>query len=96
MNDAPKDESKIPFPPRPLGTPGSASLIDHPLHYGSKDDPYEAIKVIEAWDLGFALGNAVKYIARADKKGDALTDLKKAAWYVLREIANREGNRNGK
>jgi hypothetical protein len=90
MNDAPKDT----LPPRQgVLTPDP---INHPLYYGNKDDPYEAIKVIEAWDLGFALGNAVKYIARADKKGDALTDLKKAAWYVLREIANREGNRNGK
>lgn len=42
--------------------------IDHPDHYGGKDNPYEAIKVIEAWDLGFCLGNAVKYISRAGKK----------------------------
>lgn len=60
--------------------------VDHPAHYGGADDPYEAIKVIEAWKLGFCLGNAVKYIARAGKKGDALEDLKKARWYVDREI----------
>lgn len=44
------------------------------------------IDVIEDWLLGFHLGNAVKYIARAGKKGDRLEDLKKAAWYLNREI----------
>lgn len=60
--------------------------VDHPAHYGGADDPYEAIKVIEAWKLGFNLGNAVKYISRAGKKDHTLTDLKKAAWYLQREI----------
>jgi hypothetical protein len=60
--------------------------VNHPEHYGGADNPYEAIKVIEAWELGFHLGNAVKYISRAGKKGDALTDLQKAAWYLEREI----------
>lgn len=40
-----------------------SETIDHPPHYGG-DTPYEAIKVIEAWELGFCLGNAVKYISR--------------------------------
>lgn len=69
------------------------STVDHPAHYGGKDNPYEAIKVIEAWDLGFCLGNAVKYVARAGKKGDALEDLKKARWYLDREIQAREQRR---
>jgi hypothetical protein len=60
--------------------------IHHPAHYGGGDNPYEAIKVIEAWELGFHLGNTVKYIARAGRKGDRLEDLKKAAWYLQREI----------
>lgn len=64
--------------------------VDHPAHYGGADNPYEAIKVIEAWELGFCLGNTVKYISRAGKKGAALEDLKKAAWYLAREINNRE------
>lgn len=65
---------------------------DHPSHYGGKDNPYEAIKVIEAWDLGFSLGNTVKYIARAGKKDPAkeLEDLRKAAWYLQHEIERRE------
>ena len=64
--------------------------VNHPQHYGGADNPFEAIKVIEAWGLGFSLGNAVKYISRAGKKGDRLEDLKKARWYLDREIANQE------
>lgn len=61
--------------------------VNHPAHYGSAEDPYEAIKVIEAWGLGFRLGNCVKYIARAGKKTpDRLQDLRKAQWYIAREI----------
>lgn len=60
--------------------------IDHPAHYGGADNLYEAIKVIEAWRLGFNLGNTVKYICRADKKGNLLQDLEKARWYLDREI----------
>jgi hypothetical protein len=63
-------------------------VVDHPEHYGGADNPYEAIKVVEAWQLGFHLGNVVKYIARAGRKGDALEDLKKARWYLDRYIAN--------
>ena len=64
--------------------------VDHPAHYGGAENVYEAIKVIEAWELGFCLGNAVKYISRAGKKGDRLEDLRKAAWYVQREIERLE------
>jgi hypothetical protein len=81
--------------------------VDHPTHYGGADNHYEAIRVIEAWELGFCLGNCVKYICRAGKKprlidtsthekvsfieGPAsqqslLEDLRKAAWYLNREI----------
>ena len=64
--------------------------INHPDHYGGKDNPYEAIKIIEALGLGFCLGNTLKYIARAGKKEDRLRDLKKAMWYLNREISNIE------
>lgn len=63
-----------------------AEHVNHPDHYGG-DTTYEAIKVIEAWQLGFCLGNAVKYICRAGKKDDHLHDLRKARWYIDREIA---------
>jgi Protein of unknwon function (DUF3310) len=69
------------------------SAVDHPAHYGG-DNVYEAIKVIDAWQLGFALGNAVKYICRAGKKqnaDDPLEDLLKARWYLDWEIQKREG-----
>lgn len=63
-----------------------SDAINHPEHYGGKDNPYEAIKVIEAWHLGFNLGNTIKYISRAEKKGNTIEDLKKARWYLDREI----------
>jgi len=52
------------------------------------------LKVIEAWDLGFNLGNTVKYISRAGKKGTdkELQDLNKALWYLNREVQNKSGN----
>lgn len=67
-----------------------SEAVNHPAHYGGADNPYEAIKVIEAWELGFNLGNTVKYISRAGKKGAAIEDLRKARWYLDREISNRE------
>lgn len=62
--------------------------VNHPKHYGGADSPYEAIKVIEAWELGFCLGNTIKYISRAGKKETDKTvrDLEKAKWYLDREI----------
>lgn len=62
--------------------------VNHPSHYGG-NWTYEVIKVIEAWNLNFHLGNAVKYIARAGKKDPTkyVEDLKKAIWYLEREIS---------
>jgi hypothetical protein len=67
-----------------------SKIIDHPPHYGGTDNPYEAIKVIEAWELDFCLGNVLKYIARAGKKGEwkHKEDLQKAQWYLNRAINN--------
>jgi hypothetical protein len=67
-----------------------SDAVNHPAHYGGADNQYEAIKVIEAWRLGFCLGNTVKYISRAGKKDALLQDLKKAAWYLQREIDGLE------
>ena len=61
--------------------------VDHPPHYAFS--AIEPIDAIEAWQLGFHLGNAVKYIARAEHKGRAVEDLKKARWYLDREIERR-------
>jgi hypothetical protein len=60
------------------------STIDHPDHYQGQN--LEAIDVIEAFDLNFSLGNAIKYILRAGRKGVRKEDLEKAVWYINREI----------
>jgi len=67
--------------------------INHPDHYGG-DNTYEAIKVIESWNLDFSLGNTIKYISRAGKKDKAkeIEDLKKALWYLDRKIKTLELN----
>jgi hypothetical protein len=62
--------------------------VDHPAHYTEHPSGVECITITE--HMGFNLGNAVKYIWRADLKGNSLEDLRKAAWYVNREIARRE------
>lgn len=70
----------------------SEDQVNHPQHYGGGDNPYEAIKVIEAWDLDFCLGNVVKYISRAGKKDSEVQDLMKAKWYLERKIHQIENN----
>jgi len=62
--------------------------VNNPEHYGGKENTYEAIKVIEAWELNFHLGNVVKYISRAGKKDKTKfkEDLEKAKWYLDRFI----------
>jgi hypothetical protein len=66
----------------------SPDPVNHPQHYKGKG--LEAIQVIEAFDLGFNLGNAIKYLLRCDKKGNKVQDLKKAIWYINREIERLE------
>jgi hypothetical protein len=76
--------------------PPEREQVNHPQHYGGENNPYEAIKVIEAWELGFSLGNTVKYISRAGKKGKdkELEDLRKALWYLQHHIETIEKNRS--
>lgn len=61
--------------------------VNHPPHYTMHPSGVECIAITE--HMGFCLGNAVKYIWRADLKGDAIEDLRKAVWYIEREIAKR-------
>jgi hypothetical protein len=72
----------------------SKEMVNGPNHYGGVDNPYEVIKVCEAWalDKDAYLFNVVKYVARAGKKDQAkeLEDLKKAAFYLNRKIKNLE------
>ena len=67
-------------------------MVNNPNHYGGESNPYEAIKVIDAWNLDFCLGNTVKYISRAGKKNTdkELEDLKKALWYLQHKIDTLE------
>jgi len=62
--------------------------VKHPSHYTSHPSGIECIQVTE--HMGFNLGNAIKYVWRADLKADALEDLRKAIWYIDREIQKRE------
>lgn len=64
----------------------STNAVNHPNHYNT--GKIEVIDAIEDWRLGFNLGNAVKYIARAEHKGKPLEDLQKARWYLDRQISN--------
>jgi hypothetical protein len=68
-----------------------ADQVKHPDHYGGEDNPYECIKVIEAWELNFNLGNVVKYVHRNGKKDKlrAIEDLEKAREYLDFEIRRR-------
>jgi len=65
-----------------------ADPVNHPAHYTTHPSKVECIQITE--HMGFCLGNAIKYIWRADLKADAIEDLKKARWYLDREIAKRE------
>jgi hypothetical protein len=62
-------------------------MVNHPDHYQGSGG-MEVIDIIENYDLGFSLGNAIKYILRSNKKGSAKQDLKKAIWYINREMSN--------
>ena len=64
-------------------------LVNHPPHY--KGNKFECIDIIEDFKLNFNLGNSIKYILRSDKKGANVTDLRKAMWYLSREIKNLSG-----
>lgn len=64
-------------------------VVNHPPHYKS-DSGIESIDVIEGFGLNFRLGNTIKYILRHNKKGKPLEDLKKARWYLDREIEKLE------
>lgn len=65
-----------------------ADPVEHPPHYTNHPSGIECIQVTE--HMGFNLGNALKYIWRCDLKHDAIEDLRKAKWYLDREITKRE------
>lgn len=74
----------------PIDAKGEQTMSDqvnHPKHYTSHPSGVECITVTE--HMGFNIGNAIKYLWRADEKGNAIEDLRKAEWYVRREIERR-------
>ena len=78
----------------------SKDLVNHPPHYQGKNG-LEVIDVIEGFDVGsysptsgFNIGNLLKYVLRAGSKGRYVEDLKKGVWYLSREIANQEKERD--
>jgi hypothetical protein len=68
--------------------PSPGERVNNPKHYTSHPSGIECIVIVE--HMGFCLGNVVKYAWRADLKGEGLEDLKKARWYLDREISKRE------
>jgi hypothetical protein len=64
--------------------------VNQPKHYTDHPSGVECIQITE--HMGFNLGNAIKYIWRADLKNDAIEDLKKAKWYIAREIDRRNSD----
>jgi hypothetical protein len=66
----------------------NSNAVNNPPHYTSHPSGIECIQITEY--MSFSLGNAVKYIWRADLKGKAIEDLEKAKWYIEREIQKRK------
>lgn len=64
-------------------------LVNQPQHYCS--DGIEVIDIIDSFNLNFNLGNSIKYILRADKKGNKKQDLEKAVWYINHELKKYNG-----
>ena len=64
-------------------------MVDHPSHY---NQGIETIEYIESWSMNFNTGNVIKYVTRAGYKGNQLEDLKKAMWYLQREIDRLKNN----
>ena len=84
-----RKKAKKSAPPEPVGVVASKPSpdpVNHPAHY--KIGGIETIDFIEAKKLNYNLGNVVKYITRADHKGNRKQDLEKAMWYLQREIGN--------
>lgn len=67
--------------------------VTRPAHYGGEENPFEPIKIIEHYNLGFHAGNSLKYLLRAGRKDGAhrMDDLQKAKWYIDRLIESLGG-----
>ena len=72
----------------PAQDQATSDMVNHPPHYMAHPSGVECVQIAEHY--GFCIGNAIKYLWRAGLKGDAIEDLKKARWYLDREIQRRE------
>lgn len=72
----------------------ASDSVNHPSHYRRHPSGVECIEIAEHFN--FNRGNALKYLWRAGEKGDAIEDLRKAAWYVNREVERVERERTGR
>ena len=79
--EAPERMIEVSYLPKVSATPDP---VNHPAHYTAGG--IETIDFIEAKKLNYNLGNVIKYLTRADHKGNKLEDLRKAQWYLTREI----------
>lgn len=73
-----------------IAMPNDNDIVNHPSHYTSHPSGVECIDVTE--HMNFNIGNAIKYLWRVDFKNDPIENLKKAEWYVRREIERRTSN----
>jgi hypothetical protein len=80
-------------PPEASPPPTEPDYVNHPPHYTAHPSKVECITITE-W-MNFNIGNAVKYLWRSGEKGFEIQDLKKARWYIDREIARLEKLRDG-
>jgi hypothetical protein len=85
QNERPRIRMQV-SPSTNIVKPYGTDMVNHPPHYTAGG--IETIDFIEAKKLGYNLGNVVKYITRSDLKGDRLENLKKAQWYLNREVNN--------
>lgn len=79
-----KRKAKLAAKATPSAQPAAREAVDHPEHYNSHPAAVECIDIVEHFP--FNVGNAIKYLWRAGLKGDALADMRKAAWYAQREV----------
>lgn len=71
---------------------GMSDPVNHPPHYTDHPSGIECIRITE--HLNFCIGNAIKYLWRAGRKGDPVQDLRKALWYIEREISRLQQTAN--
>ena len=82
--------------PNLCGSDSAPDMVNHPKQYQMEDMTYEPIKVIHAWGSNFNIGNAIKYLARYQKKWNPVEDLKKAIFYIQDEINHLENDKKVK